>query len=146
LPKKRTNSALTKQLTEQGYDYCFTAKTCCSTIQDGNCSIPPNAAKAKTNIKTPENKTAEMTLFIWKNEKQGTIFTTMIGIMVIVLVMVVTFHILKATYRPEAAERKSPLKIHSSNQKHTSNNAGHCKIRRIPCNDGKQDTTSHLTE
>jgi len=66
LAEKAANSALTKQLTEQGYDYCFTAKTCCSTIQDGNCSIPPNAAKAKTNIKTPENKTAEMTLFIWK--------------------------------------------------------------------------------
>jgi hypothetical protein len=66
LAKKAVNSALTKHLSDQGYDYCFTAKTCCSTIRDGNCMTPLNSFKAKTDIKTPQNETVEMTLSIWK--------------------------------------------------------------------------------
>ena len=66
LAKKAVKASLIKQLSDQGYSYCFTAKTCCSMIQDGNCVIPYNSVKAKTNIKTNENETVEMTISIWR--------------------------------------------------------------------------------
>jgi hypothetical protein len=66
LAKKAVKSSLTKQLSDQGYNYCFTAKTCCSMIQEGNCVVPYTSVKAKTNIKTNENETVEMTISIWK--------------------------------------------------------------------------------
>jgi hypothetical protein len=66
LAKKAVKASMTKQLSDQGYNYCFTAKTCCSVIQEGNCVIPYNSIKAKTNIKTNENETVEMTISIWR--------------------------------------------------------------------------------
>ena len=45
---------------------------------------------------------------------RGTLFYTMIGIMVVVLVMVVSVHILRVTYKPQAADEKSLVKFSQS--------------------------------
>jgi hypothetical protein len=45
---------------------------------------------------------------------KGTLFYTMIGIMVVVLVMVVSVHILRVTYKPQAADEKSLAKFSNS--------------------------------
>ncbi|MBN2251384.1 MAG: hypothetical protein JW724_04850 [Candidatus Altiarchaeota archaeon] len=60
-------SSLEKTLTGQGYKYCFTAETCCSTLTAGECSdIPDDHATAKRAFNTPGNETGEMTLKVWR--------------------------------------------------------------------------------
>jgi hypothetical protein len=49
-----------------------------------------------------------------KMKNKGTLFYTMIGIMVIVLVMVISVHILRVTYKPQAADEKSLAKFSQS--------------------------------
>ncbi|MEA3255528.1 MAG: hypothetical protein U9Q22_06805, partial [Candidatus Altiarchaeota archaeon] len=54
-------------LSEQGYDYCFTAETCCDRLEAGSClSIPDNFGLARQGFRTTDGETGEMSLHIWR--------------------------------------------------------------------------------
>jgi len=67
LAESSVKSALDSLLAEQGYSYCFTAETCCSRMQTGDCeNKPDNSGHAKKTIHAPGNESAEMTLDLWR--------------------------------------------------------------------------------